>query len=113
MSCVLAQTIVGLSNREAIVLFTFATVKQVDDHSGYCLPWSPFAIYGRLTGASGVYHGIHHQRWGMKVPITLSSFLLSYVICDPLSRERQKWALANILLNFRAIWRTTLLFGTI
>ncbi|OQE21391.1 hypothetical protein PENSTE_c012G00757 [Penicillium steckii] len=66
LSCVLAQTIVGLSNREAIFLFTFATMKQVDDHSGYSLPWSPFAIYGRLTGAHGVYHGIHHQKWGMK-----------------------------------------------
>lgn len=54
-------------------------MKQVDDHSGYSLPWSPFAIYGRLTGAHGVYHGIHHQKWGMKVR---SSLIFSAVLLE-------------------------------
>ncbi|CCK68911.1 sphingosine hydroxylase KNAG_0B04760 [Huiozyma naganishii CBS 8797] len=59
----IAMIVTRLSPREQIVLFTFATMKTVDDHCGYVLPFDPFQIF---FPNNAVYHDIHHQEWGLK-----------------------------------------------
>ncbi|EMG50852.1 SUR2 Sphingolipid C4-hydroxylase SUR2 [Candida maltosa Xu316] len=58
-----ASLVTGLSHRECIVLYTFATMKTVDDHCGYRLPFDLFQI---IFPNNSVYHDIHHQMWGIK-----------------------------------------------
>ncbi|TPX63810.1 hypothetical protein SpCBS45565_g06331 [Spizellomyces sp. 'palustris'] len=41
------------------IFFSLATLKTVDDHCGYALPWDPFQRFFRNNA---VYHDIHH--WG-------------------------------------------------
>jgi sphinganine C4-monooxygenase len=69
-----AASLVGLKPKEQIFFYTFVTVKIVEDHCGFVLPWSPLAWFGRLSGSNIVYHTVHHQTWGMKV----SDFPLSF-----------------------------------
>lgn len=59
----LAYMVSGLTTREAIWFFCFSTLKTVDDHCGYCIPWDPFQI---LFPNNAVYHDIHHQSFGIK-----------------------------------------------
>ncbi|KAH3899188.1 probable Sphingolipid C4-hydroxylase SUR2 [Saccharomycodes ludwigii] len=59
----IAMIVTKLSPREQIILFTFATLKTVDDHCGYALPYDPFQW---LFPNNAVYHDIHHQPWGIK-----------------------------------------------
>lgn len=58
-----AYMLAGLTTREAIWFFCFSTLKTVDDHCGYCIPWDPFQI---LFPNNAVYHDIHHQSFGIK-----------------------------------------------
>ena len=62
----LAYKLAGLDMRQGTIFFTLATLKTVDDHCGFRLPYNPFQI---LTDNNAVYHDIHHQSWGMKVCI--------------------------------------------
>ncbi|QLG70485.1 hypothetical protein HG535_0A04250 [Zygotorulaspora mrakii] len=59
----IAMIITSLSYREQMVLYTFATLKTVDDHCGYALPWDPFQFF---FPNNAVYHDIHHQNFGIK-----------------------------------------------
>ncbi|RLV96003.1 Sphingolipid C4-hydroxylase SUR2 [Spathaspora sp. JA1] len=59
----IAALTTGLSPRECIVLYTFATMKTVDDHCGYRIPYDIFQI---IFPNNSVYHDIHHQMWGIK-----------------------------------------------
>ncbi|KAI0833784.1 sphingosine hydroxylase [Trametes gibbosa] len=59
----IAEKIGHLSTREAMFLFALATLKTVDDHCGYSLPWDPFQWF---TANNADYHDIHHQAIGMK-----------------------------------------------
>lgn len=43
--------------------FTCSTIKTVDDHCGYSLPWDPLQ---HITSNNAGYHDIHHQSWGIK-----------------------------------------------
>lgn len=44
--------------------FLLSTMKTVDDHCGYSLPWDPLQkIFWNNAG----YHDVHHQSWGIKV----------------------------------------------
>ena len=43
--------------------FTLTTLKTVDDHCGYALPFDPLQ---RVTGNNAGYHDVHHQSWGVK-----------------------------------------------
>jgi len=43
--------------------FTGSTIKTVDDHCGYALPWDPLQ---HLTSNNAGYHDVHHQSWGIK-----------------------------------------------
>jgi hypothetical protein len=59
----IAGLVTRLLARELIVLYTFATLKTVDDHCGYRLPYDIFQI---IFPNNSVYHDIHHQIWGIK-----------------------------------------------
>ncbi|KAI1816046.1 fatty acid hydroxylase superfamily-domain-containing protein [Poronia punctata] len=59
----LAYKIAGMSAKQGIAFFTFSTIKTVDDHCGYALPWDPLQ---HITGNNASYHDIHHQSWGIK-----------------------------------------------
>lgn len=50
-----------------MVFFTLSTLKTVDDHCGYQLPWDIVQWFGKMTGNDVVYHNVHHQSWGLKV----------------------------------------------
>jgi sphinganine C4-monooxygenase len=43
--------------------FTCSTIKTVDDHCGYALPYDPLQ---HITSNNAGYHDIHHQSWGIK-----------------------------------------------
>ncbi|KAI0636125.1 fatty acid hydroxylase superfamily-domain-containing protein, partial [Trametes polyzona] len=59
----LAERIGHLSTREAMLLFGASTLKTVDDHCGYSLPWDPLQWF---SGNNADYHDIHHQAIGIK-----------------------------------------------
>ncbi|KAF7796848.1 hypothetical protein EIP86_008032 [Pleurotus ostreatoroseus] len=59
----IAELVACLSTREAIMLFVFSTLKTVDDHCGYKLPWDPLQL---MTSNNADYHDIHHQVIGIK-----------------------------------------------
>jgi len=59
----LAETLCLMSVRQATFLFTFATLKTVDDHCGYRLPFDPLQM---VFGNNADYHDIHHQVIGIK-----------------------------------------------
>ncbi|ORY03604.1 hypothetical protein K493DRAFT_311640 [Basidiobolus meristosporus CBS 931.73] len=60
----IAYAVSGLSTRGAIVFFTFSTIKTVDDHCGYNLPFDPLQ---RIFANNVAYHDIHHQLYGLKM----------------------------------------------
>ncbi|EDO18878.1 hypothetical protein Kpol_1023p47 [Vanderwaltozyma polyspora DSM 70294] len=59
----IAMVLTGLTYREQMFFYTFATLKTVDDHCGYALPWDPFQMF---FPNNSVYHDIHHQNFGIK-----------------------------------------------
>ncbi|CUM64539.1 uncharacterized protein PRCAT00002145001 [Priceomyces carsonii] len=59
----IASFVTALTPREALILYTFATLKTVDDHCGYRLPYDIFQI---IFPNNSLYHDIHHQAWGIK-----------------------------------------------
>ncbi|KAI0480585.1 fatty acid hydroxylase superfamily-domain-containing protein [Xylariaceae sp. FL0804] len=59
----LSYKLAGLTARQGLVFFVCSTMKTVDDHCGYALPWDPLQ---HLTGNNAAYHDIHHQSWGIK-----------------------------------------------
>ncbi|KAF2098713.1 hypothetical protein NA57DRAFT_56359 [Rhizodiscina lignyota] len=62
----LTAWLVGLTNAEKTVFFTLATLKTVDDHCGYQLPWDIISWIGRATGNDAYYHAVHHEPKGIK-----------------------------------------------
>lgn len=58
-----AGLITQMTARETIVLYTFSTLKTVDDHCGYRLPYDIFQL---IFPNNTIYHDIHHQIWGIK-----------------------------------------------
>ncbi|KAG0039486.1 hypothetical protein BGZ82_007996 [Podila clonocystis] len=59
----LAFLISGMGNRGALAFFSFSTLKTVDDHCGYNLPFNPLQT---LFNNNADYHDIHHQNYGIK-----------------------------------------------
>ncbi|KAI1430853.1 fatty acid hydroxylase superfamily-domain-containing protein [Xylaria sp. CBS 124048] len=59
----LSYKVAGMTAKQGIAFFVFSTIKTVDDHCGYALPWDPLQ---HLTGNNAAYHDIHHQSWGIK-----------------------------------------------
>jgi len=52
-----------MNTRQAILLFTVSTIKTVDDHCNFNLPWDPCQF---LWSNNAEYHDIHHQTYGLK-----------------------------------------------
>lgn len=46
-----------------MVFWVMSSIKTVDDHCGYALPWDPLQ---HITSNNATYHDIHHQSWGIK-----------------------------------------------
>ncbi|GBE86520.1 sphingosine hydroxylase [Sparassis latifolia] len=63
LGAVFAESLAGMSTREAILLFCVSTLKTVDDHCGYSLPWDVLQFFSSNTAD---YHDIHHQIIGIK-----------------------------------------------
>ncbi|ODV84407.1 hypothetical protein CANARDRAFT_29259 [[Candida] arabinofermentans NRRL YB-2248] len=59
----IASILTNLSPRESIFLFSFSTMKTVDDHCGYSFPFDLFQI---VFPNNSIYHDIHHQHFGIK-----------------------------------------------
>ncbi|KAL9079463.1 MAG: hypothetical protein Q9157_001672 [Trypethelium eluteriae] len=59
----LAYLATGMSIRQSMWFFTLSTIKTVDDHCGYALPFDPLQ---HLTSNNAGYHDVHHQSWGIK-----------------------------------------------
>lgn len=57
----LAAIVLQVTPREATAMYTIATMKTVDDHSGYRLPFDPFQM---VFPNNALLHDIHHQNWG-------------------------------------------------
>ncbi|KAM3160625.1 Sphingolipid C4-hydroxylase SUR2 [Lachancea thermotolerans] len=74
----IAAIVTKLTHREQIALFTFATLKTVDDHCGYALPWDPFQW---IFPNNAVYHDIHHQQFGIKTNFAQPFFTLWDQLC--------------------------------
>ncbi|KAF2104277.1 hypothetical protein NA57DRAFT_14201, partial [Rhizodiscina lignyota] len=62
-----------MTTRQAMVFFTFSTIKTVDDHCGYSLPWDPLQM---ITGNNAGYHDVHHQSWGIKTNFSQPFFTI-------------------------------------
>ncbi|TGZ78983.1 hypothetical protein EX30DRAFT_342672 [Ascodesmis nigricans] len=69
----LAYKLSGLGIRGGIAFFCFSTMKTVDDHCGYSLPWDPLQkVFWNNAG----YHDVHHQSWGIK-----TNYSQPFLIC--------------------------------
>lgn len=55
--------VAGLTIRQGMCFFTGSTIKTIDDHCGYSLPFDPLQW---ITENNAVYHDVHHQSWGVK-----------------------------------------------
>ncbi|KAF8928887.1 putative sphinganine hydroxylase Sur2 [Dissophora ornata] len=58
-----AFLISGMGNRGALAFFSFSTLKTLDDHCGYNLPFNPLQF---IFSNNADYHDIHHQHFGIK-----------------------------------------------
>jgi sphinganine C4-monooxygenase len=58
-----AYLLSSMTTRQSMWFFTISTIKTVDDHCGYALPWDPLQL---ITSNNAGYHDIHHQSWGIK-----------------------------------------------
>lgn len=58
-----AYLVSGMTPRQGMCFFVGSTLKTVDDHCGYALPWDPLQ---HLTSNNAGYHDVHHQSWGIK-----------------------------------------------
>ncbi|KAA8912189.1 hypothetical protein TRICI_003578 [Trichomonascus ciferrii] len=68
----ISYLLTGMTTRESIIFFTFSTMKTVDDHCGYDLPFDPFQL---LFPNNAVYHDIHHQSFGIKTNFSQPFFI--------------------------------------
>lgn len=73
----IAYKVAGMNARQGMVFFTACTLKTVDDHCGYALPWDPLQ---HITSNNAGYHDIHHQSWGIKSNFSQPFFILGPVI---------------------------------
>jgi len=63
LGAAIAYKATGMNVRQAACFFTGSTIKTVDDHCGYHLPWDPLQL---VTSNNAGYHDVHHQSWGVK-----------------------------------------------
>ncbi|KAH3682581.1 hypothetical protein WICPIJ_006456 [Wickerhamomyces pijperi] len=84
----IAAIVTCLNAREQLVLFTFSTLKTVDDHCGYALPFDPFQ---RLFPNNSIYHDIHHQQFGIKTNFSQPFFTFWDVLMDTRYKELDQY----------------------
>ncbi|CAK5273940.1 unnamed protein product [Mycena citricolor] len=94
LGTVIAESVSGMSTRQAALLFCVATFKTVDDHCGYSLPWDPLQM---LTQNNADYHDIHHQ--------AISRRPISWL---PLTRAQTIGIKSNFAQPFFVHWDTML-----
>ena len=58
LGAVIAESVSGMSTRQAALLFSIATFKTVDDHCGYRFSFDPLQF---MSKNNADYHDIHHQ----------------------------------------------------
>lgn len=58
LGAALSHLLAGMGIRQGIFLFAFSTLKTVDDHCGYALPFDPLQA---AFGNNAPYHDVHHQ----------------------------------------------------
>lgn len=75
----LISFLLKLTPREGMCLFVFATMKTVDDHCGYKLPFDPFQL---IFPNNALYHDIHHQSWGFRFNYSQPFFTFWDVMSD-------------------------------
>ncbi|KIM44911.1 hypothetical protein M413DRAFT_442884 [Hebeloma cylindrosporum] len=98
LGAAIAEWATGMTTRQAMLLFTFSTLKTVDDHCGYSLPWDPLQL---LTGNNADYHDIHHQVIGIKSNFAQPFFihwdtlLGTRMTREDIERRRQKQSKAQ------------------
>ncbi len=54
----IAHALPRMTVRQGILLFTFSTLKTVDDHCGYSFPFDPFQFF---FPNNSTYHDVHHR----------------------------------------------------
>jgi len=69
----IAYKLAGMTPRQGMLFFVMSTIKTVDDHCGYALPWDPLQ---HITGNNAGYHDIHHQSWGIKTNFSQPFFTI-------------------------------------
>ncbi|CEP63753.1 sphingosine hydroxylase LALA0_S09e01728g [Lachancea lanzarotensis] len=84
----IAAILTRLTHREQVILFTFATLKTVDDHCGYALPWDPFQW---IFPNNAVYHDIHHQQFGIKTNYAQPFFTIWDQVCGTKFHDLEKY----------------------
>lgn len=89
----------NLTPKESIFLYTFSTLKTVDDHCGYSLPWD---LFQRIFPNNSIYHDIHHQMFGIKYHFSQpfftfwdSIFDTKFHAIDSYREEQEKITLAK------------------
>ncbi|KAL2201467.1 fatty acid hydroxylase superfamily-domain-containing protein [Corynascus similis CBS 632.67] len=73
LGAAVAYKVAMLTPRGGMAFFVFSTVKTVDDHCGYALPWDPLQ---HITSNNAAYHDIHHQSWGIKTNFSQPFFTI-------------------------------------
>ncbi|EIN06024.1 sphingosine hydroxylase [Punctularia strigosozonata HHB-11173 SS5] len=63
LGAAIAEALSCMTTRQAMLLFGFSTLKTVDDHCGYRLPFDPLQW---ISTNDADYHDIHHQIIGIK-----------------------------------------------
>jgi len=74
-----AYLLTGMTCRQSMIFFTGSTIKTVDDHCGYSLPFDPLQL---ITSNNAGYHDIHHQSWGIKTNFSQPFFTFWDSILD-------------------------------
>ncbi|KAF9430420.1 hypothetical protein BGZ76_000843 [Entomortierella beljakovae] len=75
----------GMGNRGALTFFSFSTLKTLDDHCGYNLPFNPLQM---IFANNADYHDIHHQPFGFKKNFSQPfGTFWDYILGTQMSRE--------------------------
>lgn len=75
----LVALLMRLTYVEQSILYSFSSIKTVDDHSGYAIPWNPLQF---LFPNNSLYHDIHHQNFGIKTNFSQPFFTIWDTICN-------------------------------
>lgn len=95
----IAYMVAHMNTRQGMLFFSGLTLKTVDDHCGYSLPWDPLQ---HLSGNNAPYHDIHHQSWGIKVSRATTSRYIRLIYYRRISLNHvppsgiESWALCGL-----------------